>query len=285
MNYIKEYKKYRVAPFSIIDWSEELKLYNWSNKPIDLDRVKRMSEKFIGIGWFDKISKHVDDIISSFNRVDIDNVSDRLLEVWDKIPFMEKNVEFRFISGSFKNLDEKNGQIKYNVMYGGDKDSREHAILHIISDIIHPTIYIGYPSIHIRETDDQLYVNDDTWSCENFDINNFGIKSGDEIENGQKGRRSKTNIFSHDIKEKELYSVDKIIKMNRGAVVISVGEISGNLKNTIKLNELEGYLDEVIPSVLPEIKYDEVIWDCARGSRRFDDDMSIYDYTLKIVLK
>jgi hypothetical protein len=55
----------------------------------------------------------------------------------------------------------------------------------------------------------------------------------------------------------------------------------------MNLLKLESDIDEILPSILPTLDYEEVIFDSSRGDRRFDhiENYEVYDYTIKILLK
>jgi hypothetical protein len=53
----------------------------------------------------------------------------------------------------------------------------------------------------------------------------------------------------------------------------------------MNLLKLESDLDEVLPTILPTLDYEEVIFDVSRGNRGFDtENYEVYDYTVKILL-
>jgi hypothetical protein len=74
--------------------------------------------------------------------------------------------------------------------------------------------------------------------------------------------------------------------MYKPCVTINIGGYSESYTTgKMKLLELESNLDEVLPTILPTLDYEEVIFDASRGNRGFDvENYEVYDYTVKILL-
>jgi hypothetical protein len=272
--------------YPIYEFFEDLKSMQWGYKPKDTSELKKWSDHFIGRGYFDKISKSVDSIFDSFDKVDLDYVGDRMLEVWDELPYeKEKRIYLAIAYGSYEKYDKDNYHKFNGLIHAGNKsDKKTNVIIHMIKDIIYPTIFIGTPSIPLRRTNDQIYVTDEKWNCENFNIDNYDIEPNKEYENGNIGRRDTTTIYPSDFNELKLYHVDKVIEMHRPCLVMDIGNNSNShLTGKISLSKLEPLLDDVLETILPELDYEDIIWDKARGRRQFSDD-EFYDYTLKILL-
>jgi hypothetical protein len=275
--------------YSIYDWFEDLKSMQWSRKSINKSELKKWTDHFIGGGWYYKISNLVDNIFDSIRKTDIEYVEGRMLEVWDELPSeKEKYVMFAVAYGDYENFDK---EIDYrysgliSVMSPQDDDRKLDVIIHIIKDIIYPTTHIGSPSIWLRRSREQEYVTDKKWNCENFNIDNYGFKEDQEFDNGTGGRRSTTTIFKHELEAKRDYSPDKVIQMYKPCVVIEVGGYhDSHMTGRVKLSHLEPLLDDALETILPELDYEAIIWDKARGKRKFTDD-EFSDYTLKIILK
>jgi hypothetical protein len=137
----------------------------------------------------------------------------------------------------------------------------------------------------LRQSDESYYVTDKKWQCQNFNIDDYSdIKDGAEFDTDDyKGR--KTKIFQHDIDKKKQYSIDKIISMYVPAVVIEIGNRDNSIASGgINLKKIELMIDDALESVLPTLDYKEVVFDQSRFDRKFDDDVDIYDYTIKILL-
>ena len=52
----------------------------------------------------------------------------------------------------------------------------------------------------------------------------------------------------------------------------------------MNLKKLESDIDEALLSILPELDYEEVVFDMSRFDRVYDDDTDINDYSFKILL-
>ena len=282
--------------YDIYNWFEDLKRQQWNKVEITPKQIKFWSDHFIGEGWYDKISNLVDSIHNSLKSVDYDYINDRMLEVWDELPEVKDKYVMPCVAyGDYENYDKEidyryNGLISYQDVK--DESRKLDIIIHILIDILYPTLFIGNPSVTMRNSKSQYFVTDEKWQCQNFDIKNYEFKENDEIENGNSRRpnkrlvKSTTTIFSWDLKKKSLYSVDKVLSMYKPCVVIEIGgHNNSHLTGAFKLDDIESKLDEVLPTILPELNYEDIIWDKSRGTRQFDTSSEFYDYTLKITLK
>jgi hypothetical protein len=73
--------------------------------------------------------------------------------------------------------------------------------------------------------------------------------------------------------------------MYKPCVTINIGgHRDSHLTGKMNLKKLESDIDEILPSILPTLDYEEVIFDSSRGDRQFDDNIDVYDYTIKILL-
>lgn len=276
--------------YSIYDWADDLKRFQWSKAQhvlVNESSLKKWSDHFIGNGWYDKIKNRIDKIWSAFEKVDVIDINYRMCDVYDQIPFeKEKYTSYCIVYGDYINCEKENRN-KYNGYRGVsrnlDPKQKIYIIVDIIKEIVHPTLSIGYPSINIRKTKDEIYVTEDKYKCENFNIDNYSIKEGDNI-NDRKDIA--TIITSYNIDDKRKYSSNKILEMNKPAILVVMGGHSNAyLTGKMNLKKLEADIDEVLLSILPTINYEEVLFDVSRFDRQFSDDTEIYDYTFKILLK
>lgn len=288
-SYFEPIKETVQNKYSIYDWFEDLKSMQWNNNSINDSDLKKWSEHFIGTGVYQKISNLVDNIFESIRNVDYNYINDRMFEVWDELPInKDKYVMACVAYGDYENLD-KEIMYRYNgllsVMNPSDDSKKLNIIIHIIKDILYPTLFIGSPSIVIRRTEEEIYVTDKKWNCENFDIDSYKFNEGEEFDNGGTGRRSTTTIYKSELDKKKNYGVDKVLSMYKPCLVMEIGGHNDSYRTgKIKLSHLEPILDDVLQTILPDLDYEEVIWDKSRGKRQFTDD-EFYDYTLKILLK
>jgi hypothetical protein len=292
MKHLKKYKLFEsdTNEYSIYDWFEDLKRYQWSKNQksmVDESSLKKWCDYFVGSGYWEKVKGLVDKIFISLANVDIEYVNDRMYDVYDQIPSSKEKFTMCCVAyGDYESYNKPNKE-KYNgLIYvknpkeGGKLD----IIIHILKEIVSPTLSIGYPSYVIRQSDEQFYVTDEKWQCKSFNIDDYGIKDGFEYPSDN--RRGKGFIHSSDIKKKKDYSIDKILDMYKPCVVINIGGYQdAHSTGKMNLRKLESDIDEVLPSILPALDYEEVIFDSSRGDRRFNDDVDVYDYTIKILLK
>lgn len=309
MRYLKKYKIFESEDqshlllksetgerlYGIHDWIEDLKSWEWSRSQhynVNEASLKKWSNHFIGEGWYDKIDTLVEKMFKSLSKVDVDYIDDRMYDVYDQIPLEKEKWTICAIAyGDVRNYNKPN-RYRYNGLISVkeiNERSKLRIIISIIKDIVFPTLNIGsYPSYFLRQSDESYYVTDKKWQCQNFNIIDYkemGIEAGKILDTDDyKGR--KVTITESDIREKKDYSILKILEMYKPCVNINIGGYHDSHR-TGKMNllELEKDLDDVLPSILPTLDYEEVIFDVSRGNRKFDvENYEVYDYTLKILL-
>lgn len=93
-----------------------------------------------------------------------------------------------------------------------------------------------------------------------------------------------SRISTFDLSKKNKYNTDNLIDMYRPGIYVSIG---GGPEDNIKMNlrQIESQIDKILPSILHDLDYEEVIFDNTRGDRKYDDNIDIHDYTFKILLK
>lgn len=306
MKYIKKYKIFESYQshlllksetgerlYGIHDWIEDLKSWEWSRSQhynVNEASLKKWSNHFIGEGWYDKINTLVEQMFKSLSKVDVDYIDERMYDVYDQIPLEKEKYTICAIAyGDVRNYNKPN-QYRYNGLISVkeiNERSKLRIIISIIKDIVFPTLNIGsYPSYFLRQSDESYYVTDKKWQCQNFNISDYkemGIYPGATFKSDE--RRSVT-ITNGDIDELKKYSIPKILEMYKPCVNINIGGYHDS-HSTGKMNllKLEENLDDVLPSILSTLDYDEVIFDVSRGNRQFDvENYEVYDYTLKILL-
>lgn len=257
----------------------------WNKDTIDEEKIKKLADHFIGDGYYNKIKNHVDKIFNALNKVDEWEIHMRMYDVYDKLStFKSKYTTCAVVYGKYENWDVPI-QNRYNAYYviknKKDEANKLHTIINIIKEIIYPTLYKGYTSGHgstfknekLRNNEASEYVTDEHYKCKNFDINYY-------IENNN------IDLASYDILKFKKYDVDRIINLCVPAVIINIGS-QDKTQMSIKMNlkKLEEDIDEAMLSILPTIDYEKVVYDMERFSRRYDDDIDIYDYCVKIILK
>ena len=292
MKHLEKYNSFlekSSTKYGIYDWFEDLKRYKWAQNQksmVSESSLKKWSDQFIGEGYWEKIKDLVDKMFIAMSKVDTDYINDRMYDVYDEIPESKDKWTMCCVAyGDYENHDKPNNR-KYNGLLSVPKPKESdklNIIISILQDILNPTLRIGsYPSVFLRRDDDQYYVTDKKWNCANFDIDNYGFRSGDSFETSE-GKNSV--IHNSDIDKKKKYSVDKILDMYKPCVTINIGGYSdSHLTGKMNLKKLELDIDEILPSILPTLDYEEVIFDSSRGDRHFDDDTDINNYTIKILL-
>lgn len=285
MRYIKNYQEIserKESPkYDIYDWFEDLKRYQWGHMQFPMGELKKYSDIFIGKGYFEKIEERISKINNSLDKVDIDYINDRLYEIFDEYSDKTKYVMKSVLYGDYENYDSKSSyRYSGSISYDYSK-SYNHLILHMIKEIIYPTLYIGYPSIKLRMNDSERYVTDEKYQCCNFDISKYHVYNM-VLRNSVMPNNSRISTF--DLSKKNKYNTDNLIDMYRPGIYVSIG---GGPEDNIKMNlrQIESQIDKILPSILHDLDYEEVIFDNTRGDRKYDDNIDIQDYTFKILLK
>jgi len=270
---IKKFKSFletKNEKYSIYDFFNSLNRF--SRREIDIKNLKPNCDHFIGPGSYDKIENYVDKLISSINKVNLDDIELRLLDdIYDNINSdIKKSISFGILNGDYYNYDIKD-ENKYNStsFYKDIIKSKMIIISEIIREIIHPTLYIQTKLL--RNTNESEYVTGPEWNCQNFNIdkyiNDLDIKS-----------------YKYSLLQKSKYSIDNVINMHKPAIICNLEGQYGRKHTIMNIDKIESYIDEALECILPTINYESVIFDHSRYTRQFEF-RDFYDYTFKIILK
>ena len=268
--------------YSIYDFFQELKEYLYSDNPIDMNRIKKWSDHFIGDGVYEKVLERTNKIFGALDMVDMGTIKDRLYDVFDEYPYKNNYVMLCVMYGEAdRNIDDI--QRKYNgsiSISDTNSERRKNEIsIYILKAIISPTLRYAYPSKDLRTSDEEVFVTDKKYQCINFDFTNYTT----DLYNKTKDFTHYTNTIRFESILKN-YNIDKIIDIYMPGIFIEIGQ-KDYAQDPINLKKVEKDFDDAMPSILSKLDYVDVIWDDSRGTRKFDDDMNIYDYTVKILLK
>jgi hypothetical protein len=262
--------------YSIFDWFEDLKSDNWN--PSNIQRHKIWTEHFVGDGWWDKITSHVDRLFDILSDININHINDAMLDVFDTLPEQkERNIYTAVLYGDYEKINDSNN-FKFNgtmpVMDLKNKNRKDYIIISILISIVHPTLYYSRFKEHasFRDDDESIYVTDKKWQCQNFNFEQFH-KTG--------------HIRDYEFAKLQKYSPENVLSMYRPGVVINIGGWGSDSRYTgeMYLDDLEEALDAAIEVVESEVDYEEVMWPYTRGERHYDTSKPIYEYDLKILLK
>jgi hypothetical protein len=262
--------------YSIFDWFEDLKSDNWN--PRNLQRHKIWTEHFVGEGWWDKVTSHVDRLFDILSDVNINHINDAMLDVFDTIPEQkERNIYTAVLYGDYEKINDVNN-FKFNgtmpVMDLKNTNRKDYIIISILIAMVHPTLYYSRfkEEASFRDGNESIYVTDKKWQCQNFDFEQFH-KTG--------------HIRDYEFAKLQQYSPENVLSMYRPGVVINIGGWGSDSRYTgeMYLDDLEEALDAAIEVVESEVDYEEVMWPYTRGERHYDTSRPIYEYDLKILLK
>jgi hypothetical protein len=254
-----------------------------------LSEVKILSERFIGPGIFDRVEKMVDDIFDKLKDVDMDHIKYALYDVFDEFLEKSKRLHLCVLYCSPDNLKESIER-RFGGSMGVKDDvdsSKTHIICHILLDMINPTFRISYPSIDIRQTDEQLYVTDSKWNCVNFNIDNYEIskKEGQHIPAPFDYKKRQTFISPLDLDKLRKYNIEDFFECYEPGIYIQLYD-SGSNYSKMPIKKIEKLFDENLPRILDELEYEKILWEIPRDNRQFDENSyELYDFTIKILLK
>lgn len=274
MNHIKKYNLFKESisnDYSIYEFFNLIN-YHYGDK-VPQSKVKAGSDKFIGEGIYDKVKLMVDDIVEKFEGIDLNEIESRFTYFSDQYE-KECHIFFSILGSTYKNYYEDVDE-RYNSSRGfkTNKINKDLIINDIISDIIKPTlrIYEIGTEERIRQTEEQIYVNDPKWNCVNFKIDDYIFQN-----------KLKMQLYTKSNLKK--YSVDKYLNdMYVPAIYIQIGDYDD--KMTMNLLEVEQRLDKVVDDLLYDIPHSHIIWDSSRFKRRFDPNTNIYQYNIKFILE
>jgi len=261
---------------SIFDWIEDLKSDNWT--PKNIERHKIWTEHFVGEGWWNKITSHVDKIFEVLREVNLNHINDAMLDTFDTIPEQkQRNIYTAVLYGDYEKINDSN-DLKFNgtmpIMDLNDKNRKDYVIISILISMVYPTLYYSRfkENAMLRDTKESEYVTDEKWQCQNFDFEQFH-KTG--------------HLRDYEFSKVQKYSPENVLSMYRPGIVINIGGWGSDSIHTgeMYLDDLEEALDAAIEVVESEVDYEEVIWPYTRGERHYDTSKPIYEYDLKILLK
>lgn len=269
--------------YSIYDWFEDLKSFEWMTKPssdaskVNINSIKSWTNHFIGDGWFEKISAHVDKIFNALEKADPSYINDRMIDIYDEfVPDKEKWTSRCVLYGDVENINKSDKESgKYNGIISIPTIStvnKTRTIIHIIKEIVNPTLNIGsgQNTKPLRSNSDEIYVTDKKYQCSFFNIKDYVVYN---------------QVSKFYLEKKNKYDTSLFTNMYRPGIVINIGGYSSDfMVGKFNLGKLESKIDEVLPSILHDLDYKEVIFDQNRESRLYKSDTDIYDYTLKILL-
>lgn len=287
MRYLKTYNEaiergyafHTTDKLSIYDFFESLKTYNWYtskyNQKHSVEYLSKWTDHFVGPGWWNKISSHVDNIFNKCKEVDLKHINDAMLEVFDSIPDQkERSIFTSVLYGDYSRIDD-DVKYKYNGLMPiqdlNSQDRKNQIISSILISMLMPTLKVGHFSgdTFLRETEESEFVTDSKYQCQNFSFDEF-LKS--------------SVIAQYEYDNLKKYSPDNVLSMYRPGVVIMIGGHDNNIRTgKMDLLDIESKLDDVIDVITSEIDYEEIIWGYSRGDRYFKDT-EIYEYELKILL-
>ena len=166
----------------------------------------------------------VDDIFDKLKVVDMDHIKDALYDVFDEFVEKSKRLHLCVLYCSPDRLKEPierrfNGSISIR----DDVDSSKTIIIcHILLDMINPTFRIGFPSIEIRQTDEQIDVTDSKWNCVNFNIDNYEIskKEGQHVPSPSDYKKRGTFISPLDLDKLRKYNIEDFFQCYKPGIYI-----------------------------------------------------------------
>lgn len=279
---IKTYNQFiteSVDNFSIYDFLEWTKHNSW-NKSIDKSKLIQYTERFIGSGQWNIIDNYFSRLFKTLENVDIDYINDRLEDVFEEYPLHDMKYVIRSVAyGDVSKFDQSSNS-RYNGMMSV-KDTSEINKLNIIVNFLNKLLHECLIMIDLtdtkktRVTPDELYVTSDEWSLKNFKDQKLEIMNDQEV--------TQSWGYKKFLKLKEGFTIERCLDMFRPAIYISIGSYKF-MASKISHNKIRSQLEDILPSFLHDVEYDEIMWSM-KAPQENESDIEIYDYDLKILLK
>ncbi len=270
---IKNYKIFlesqgsiRPTHYSIYDFFIYLR-DNRLNKRIDESYLKENVDHFIGKGQWEKLDSHFSSIINSIKKVDLDNVRDRVLDVFDEYPFHK----YKYVTTCQLYRDSGNYELSNKRRYNGmitvtdSNKEKNYLIVCFLVEILHSTLY--QEGRNTRITNDEIYVTDQKWSISNLSKTVYEIE---KYENSAKFKKIKDN-----------FDLDKLLDLRRPGIFINL--TNHDSSSALSLKKVRREFEEIMPSILSELDYEEVIY--PQELPKDKEDIEIYDFEIAILLK
>jgi hypothetical protein len=259
--------------FSIYDFLEWTR-QSWSSY-VNKSELIKYTEHFIGNGQWSIIERYFDRVFRSLESVDIDYVNDRLIDIYDEYPFHD--MKYAIYSVVYGDVDENiSGVMSVTEI---SETRKLNIIVNFLNRILNNTLWIYdfKNTIATRLTSDELYVTSDKWSLKNFKHQDLDIvKNIDKMD--QRIPEYKMVKF---LKLKNNFSIEKCLEMYLPAIYISISTYEF-MNAKISHNKIRKEFEDILPSILHDIDYSEIIWDLKLPENK--EDIEIYDYNLKILL-
>lgn len=260
--------------FLIYDFLEWTRQNSWSSY-VNKSELIKYTEHFIGNGQWSIIERYFDRVFRALESVDIDYVNDRLIDIYDEYPFHD--MKYAIYSVVYGDVDENiSGVMSVTEI---SETRKLNIIVNFLNRILNNTLWIYdfKNTIATRLTSDELYVTSDEWSLKNFKYQDIDIvKNIDKMD--QRIPEYKMVKF---LKLKNNFSIEKCLEMYLPAIYISISTYKF-MNAKISHNKIRKEFEDILPSILHDIDYSEIIWDLKLPENK--EDIEIYDYNLKILL-
>lgn len=260
---------------SIYDWVNDLKRSMWREVSLDESNLKNNVNHYLGEGEWDKIDTHFTKLFRSLKNVDLDSIKDRLLDVFDEYLFAES----KFVTLCVLYTDTDRSNMPKTQRYNGlitcktsDNSEKINLISHFLVSLLSPTLFISEygrtsSTLLSRTTHDEVYVTSQKWSMKNISKTKFKFEENSEVSQ---------SALSRFLDAKQKYNLENSLDFYTPGIYIG---LSTDYMNQIDGKVLTSRFEEVMPSILSELDYEEVIWPWKA------DLPYVNDYDLKILLK
>lgn len=269
-------KFFETSEFTIYDFLNWTRENTWSES-VNKSELVKYTDQFIGKGQWSIIESYFERVFKALANVDIDYIDDRLQEVFDEYTYHDMKYVVRSVTyGDLSNYDKPVDQ-RYVGLYTV-KEITENLKLNIIINFLNEVlenclkIYNWSNYRPTRVTRDEVLVTSDEWSLKNFKNQNLEIFNDESI--------TSRYSFKKFIDFKNDFSIERCLDMYKPAIYIVIGTFHMNAK--FSHNKIRKELEEVLPSALHDIDYEDIIWGMKSVG---EEDIEIYDYSVKILLK
>jgi len=256
--------------YSINDFWEDCIRHNRNIKTTD-NFLERYTDHFIGDGYYDILKDKVNRIYNVLKNIETHDIELRMNSVSDEFEVLTE------VSLGMLHFDDgSSGGSLRDV----SKDVRDDFMTTILLDIIQPTLAcsgIGHSRPSLRDSALSKYALRPTHQCVTFFQNRDILTILDQ--NRDQGRARK-------------YDVDKIIEKHKPGIWINIGTRFADYDTkgkTFTYSAIEKEINNLLPGITQHLDVEEIYYDGFSTKRlkdrRFNLDMEVDDYALKIILQ
>jgi len=187
------------------------------------------------------------------------------------------------VYGDISRYDEKNYEKLSGMMSVVEisEQRKLNIIVNFLNKILSDTLWIRNfkDNKMTRTSNDEIYVTSDKWSLKNLKEQELEIINK-SVRNEPFSTFNEYSINKF-LKLKNNFSIEKCLEQYLPAIYISISSYKFSAAK-LSHNKIRKEFEDILPSILNDIDYSEILWDWELQKDK--DDIEIYGYGLKILL-